>query len=167
MSESTHPDAGTSTADQAREEDVLENQVELIQVIGLKLAAESFIVDILNVSEIVRFNELEITRVPHAHDYVLGVVNLRGKVVPVVDLCQRLQLSSAERDHRARLIVVEIADHIVGFTVDAVSEVLSLPKNQIEPGAAGEDHVIGLATVNDQIMTMLDLEKILMPPVQL
>jgi len=63
-----------------------ERIVEVIQVIGLELASEHFIVDILNVSEIVRFEELEITRVPDSHSYVSGVINLRGKVVPVVDL---------------------------------------------------------------------------------
>ena len=142
------------------EEDELE-RLDLDQVIGLNLGEEQFIVDILNVREIVRFNELEITRVPHSHYYVLGVVNLRGKVVPVVDLGLRLQLSIRERDNKARMIVVEIGESVIGFTVDSVSEVLRLPHNAIEPAATQEAYIVGVATVDGQIMTMLDLEQLL------
>lgn len=134
---------------------------DLIQVIGLEVANERFIIDILHVREIVRFSELEITRVPHAHPYILGVVNLRGKVVPVVSLGTRLGLPSQERSRQSRLVVVDIADRLMGFTVDAVSEVLRLNQDQIEPAAAAEDYVAGTATVNHQIMTLLDLGKLL------
>ena len=136
-------------------------EAELIQVIGLEVAGERFIIDILHVREIVRFSELEITRVPYSHVYILGVVNLRGKVVPMVDLGRRLGLASSVRSRQARLVVVEISDRLVGFTVDAVSEVLRLHQSQIEPAASAEDYVTGTATVNHQIMTLLDLEKLI------
>jgi chemotaxis signal transduction protein len=121
-----------------------EKKVEVIQVIGLELSGEHFIVDILNVREIVRLEELEITRVPHAHYYVLGVINLRGKVVPVVDLGLRMHMKSHQRDTRARLVVVEIDEKVVGFTVDA--------------GRA--TYAAGVAMVNDQIMTLLELSEL-------
>jgi purine-binding chemotaxis protein CheW len=92
---------------------------------------------------------------------VLGVVNLRGKVVPVVDLGLRLQLSIKERDNKSRLIVVEVGDSVVGFTVDAVSEVLRVPQDSIEPTTSQETYIVGVATVDEQIMTMLDLENLL------
>lgn len=136
-------------------------EADLIQVIGLEVANERFIIDILHVREIVRFSELEVTRVPHAHPYILGVVNLRGKVVPVVSLGTRLGLPSQGRSRQSRLVVVDIADRLMGFTVDAVSEVLRLSQDQIEPAAAAEEYVAGTATVNHQIMTLLDLGKLL------
>jgi len=104
---------------------------------------------------------LEITRVPHSHYYVLGVVNLRGKVVPVVDLGLRLQLSIKERDNKSRLIVVEVGDSVVGFTVVAVSVKQSVPQDSIEPTTSQETYIVGVATVDEQIMTMLDLENLL------
>ncbi|MCC7261312.1 MAG: purine-binding chemotaxis protein CheW [Candidatus Latescibacteria bacterium] len=136
-------------------------EADLIQVIGLEVTNERFIIDILHVREIVRFSELEITRVPHSHLYILGVVNLRGKVVPVVDLATRLGLQSQGRSRQSRLVVVDIADRLMGFTVDAVSEVLRLSQEQIEPSANTEEYVAGTATVNHQIMTLLDLGKLL------
>jgi purine-binding chemotaxis protein CheW len=100
--------------------------------------------------------------VPYSHPYILGVVNLRGKVVPMVDLGKRLELQSQERSSQVRLVVVDIRDRLVGFTVDAVSVVLRLSSEQIEPPAAtAEAYVVGTATVNHQIMTLLDLEKLL------
>ena len=152
---------GLQTSKDEDSEEGKESYVEYIQVIGLQVGGESFIIDILNVREIVRLRELEITRVPHAHFYILGVCNLRGKVVPVVDLGTRLGLHKVEAGRRSRMIVVEAGGRVVGFTVDAVSEVLRLPKEIIEPPASREEYVVGVATVEGQIMTMLDLEKVL------
>ncbi len=146
---------------EAAAEEVDERAIEVIQVIGLELVGEHFIVDILNVSEIVRLEELEITRVPHAHYYVLGVINLRGKVVPVVDLGLRLQMQSHERDERARLVVMEIGENLVGFTVDAVSEVLRLPKDEIEATDDRASYAVGVAMVDGQIMTLLEVSELI------
>ncbi len=168
MSEETIQDhisnLGTALPASAEEEEL--ETLDMDQVIGLNLGEEQFIVDILNVREIVRFNELEITRVPHSHYYVLGVVNLRGKVVPVVDLSRRLQLSIKERDNKARMIVVEIGESVIGFTVDSVSEVLRLPQNAIEPATSEDAYIVGVATVDGQIMTMLDLGQLLSETVE-
>ena len=136
---------------------------EQMQVIGLQVNGEHFVVNILNVHEIVRFGEHEITRVPDSHEYILGVINLRGKVVPVVDLGTRLGLGR-ERDRRMRMVMVEIGDGLVGFAVDAVSEVMLLPENEIEPAISGEEYAVGITTLNGQIATLLDLEKTLLAP---
>jgi purine-binding chemotaxis protein CheW len=159
----TEPAAATEKRPETRLDISDETQeAELIQVIGLEVSGERFIIDILYVREIVRFSELEVTRVPYSHPYILGVVNLRGKVVPMVDLGKRLELQSQERSSQVRLVVVDIRDRLVGFTVDAVSVVLRLSSEQIEPPAAtAEAYVVGTATVNHQIMTLLDLEKLL------
>lgn len=133
---------------------------EQIQVIGLQLSDEHFVVDILNVREIVRFSELEITRVPHSHEYILGVTNLRGKVVPVVDLGICLGLAG-ERGGRTRTVVVEIGGQEIGFAVDAVSEVVLLSGEAIEPATSGEEYAVGITTVGERITTVLDLERTL------
>lgn len=138
--------------------------VPKIQVIGLEIAGERFLIDILNVREIARFEGLEITRVPQSHPYILGVMNLRGKVVPVVDLAHRLGLRESG-GRPTRMIVVEMGDQLVGFTVDQVSQVLRLPENAIAPLAAKEDFVAGTATIDGRITTMLDLRKMFVAPV--
>ncbi len=138
-------------------------QPDWLQVIGLRLGDERFIVDIHHVREIVRATDLDITRVPHSHAYVLGVVNLRGKVVPVIDLARRLGMAAAAAGgHQRRLIVAEFDDRRVGFTVEAVSEVLRLPAAAItEPDVAEQaDYVLGVAMVNGQIMCRLDLPRL-------
>ena len=111
--------------------------------------------------EIVRLEELEITRVPHSHYYVHGVINIRGKVVPVVDLGLRMHMKGHMRDERARLAVVEIDERVVGFTVDAVSEVLRLPRDEIEASDGRSTYAAGVAMVDGQIMTLLELSELL------
>jgi purine-binding chemotaxis protein CheW len=138
-------------------------EIDAVQVIGLQVASEYFAINILDVDEIVPFKELEITRVPHGHFYVLGVVNLRGKVVSVIDLSTRLGLRS-DLERLNRMIVVEVDGQRIGFTVDAVSDVLSLPKDAIEPPTTAEEYITGVATVDGQIMTILNLEKTLVSP---
>lgn len=151
-------------AEEATQREAEKVKVDSIQVIGLELDDERFVVDILNVREIVRFAELDITRVPHAHPFVLGVVNLRGKVVPMIDLGQRIGLDSLPKGNEARAIVVELKERLLGFTVDAVSEVLRLPKDQIQPSTSSEEYVLGVVMVGEQIMSLLDLEKLLLEP---
>ena len=137
-----------------------DEDTEQIQVVGLQVGDEYFVVDILNVRGIVRFGELEITRVPHSHEYILGVTNLRGKVVPVVDLGICLGLGG-ERGLRTRMVVVEIGGQEIGFAVDAVSEVMRLPAKAIEPATSGEEYAVGITTVGERITTVLDLERTL------
>ena len=142
----------------AQAEDLMEAEEAALQVIGFNLGQAHFVVDILHVREIMRFNELEITRVPYSHPYILGVVNLRGKVVPMIDLGQRLGGSSVEGGDRARAVVVELKQELLGFTVDSVSEVLRLQQDEIQPPASSEEYVVGVAMMNGQIMSLLDLK---------
>ena len=161
------PDQENSPAlapDVSDTEDRDESQGLRIQVIGLHVAEEHFIVDILRVREIVRLGELVTTRVPHAHPYVLGVTNLRGKVVPVIDMGARLRLAPTVKTPAARMIVVEMGENGVGFTVDSVSEVLSLEAETLATPASAEPYVEGVTTLNGRILTLLNLEMLLAPP---
>jgi purine-binding chemotaxis protein CheW len=104
---------------------------DLFQLVSFKLGTEEFGVDILDVQEINRMTE--ITTVPQAPEFVEGVINLRGKVIPIVDLRKRVDMGVKEYDKDTRIVVVNIEKNTVGLIVDSVSEVLRIPKSSVEP----------------------------------
>ena len=120
-----------------------ERDEEILQLVTFHIGEEEFGVNILDVREINRM--MEITRVPHAPEFVEGVINLRGQVIPIVDLRRRFGLKAVEHDKNTRIVVVELADKVVGFLVDSVSEVLRVPNSVVEPPppiVAGIDRVV-------------------------
>jgi purine-binding chemotaxis protein CheW len=137
---------------------------ELIQLVTFSIGEEEFGVDILKVQEIIR--TMEITKVPRAQAFVEGVINLRGKVIPIIDLRRRFGLSSKTHDKHTRIIVIEINNMIVGFVVDSVSEVLRIPSGTVEPPppvVAGVDseYISGVGKLQDRLLILLDLDKLL------
>ena len=100
---------------------------ELMQLVSFKLGSEEFGIDILKVQEINRI--VEITHVPKSPDFVEGIINLRGKVIPIIDLRKKFGLEQKEYTKNTRIIVIELeGGRITGFIVDSVSEVLRIPK---------------------------------------
>ena len=137
---------------------------ELIQLVTFSIGEEEFGVDILKVQEIIR--TMEITKVPRAQEFVEGVINLRGKVIPIIDLRRRFGLSSKEYDKHTRIIVIEISNMIVGFVVDSVSEVLRIPAGTVEPPPAvvagmDSEYISGVGKLHDRLLILLDLDKLL------
>lgn len=137
---------------------------ELIQLVTFSIGEEEFGVDILKVQEIIRI--MEITKVPRAQDFVEGVINLRGKVIPIIDLRRRFGLHTKDHDKHTRIIVIEINNMIVGFVVDSVSEVLRIPAGTVEPPppvVAGVDseYISGVGKLQDRLLILLDLDKLL------
>jgi len=137
---------------------------EILQLVSFKIANEEFGVDILNVQEINKMTQ--ITKVPNAPDFVEGVINLRGRVIPIIDLRTRLKLEKKQHDKDTRIIVVEISNKTVGFIVDAVNEVLRIPTNIIEPPpqlATGidSDFIRAVGKLEDRLLILIDLEKVL------
>lgn len=137
---------------------------EILQLVSFKIGNEEFGVDILRVQEINRM--MEITKVPNAPDFVDGVVNLRGRIIPVVDLRTRLGMPRAEHDSKTRIVVVDLDGKTVGFIVDEVSEVLRIPKNITEPPpdmVAGieADYITAVGKLEDRLLILLELERIL------
>jgi purine-binding chemotaxis protein CheW len=135
-----------------------------IQLVVFDLASEHYGVDISDVREIMRMQN--ITKVPGAVSYVEGVINLRGKVLPVLDLRKRLGLKVAEQTEESRIVVVDIADGEVGVIVDAVTEVLRVPNASIEPPSSmvaqgNSDYLRGIAKLTDRLIILLDLNKLL------
>jgi purine-binding chemotaxis protein CheW len=137
---------------------------ELLQLVSFNIGDEEFGVDILKVQEINRM--LDVTRVPNAPEYVDGVINLRGKVIPIIDLRRRFGMERKEHDKNTRIVVVELSGKVVGFVVDAVSEVLRIPKSVTEPPppiVAGVDaeYITAVGKLEDRLLILLDLEKVL------
>ena len=137
---------------------------EIIQIVSFRLGEEEYGVDILNVQEIIKM--LDITRVPNSPDFVEGVINLRGKVLPVIDLRKRLGLPKKEHDKSTRIIVVEMDHKTVGFIVDSVSEVLRIPSSSLEAppqmsNGVGEEFINAVGKLQDRLLILLDLRRIL------
>jgi purine-binding chemotaxis protein CheW len=137
---------------------------ELLQLVSFKIGNEEYGVDILNVQEINKMTQ--ITKVPNAPEYVEGVINLRGRVIPIIDLRTRLKLEKKEYDKDTRIIVVEICKKTVGFIVDAVKEVLRIPLSITEAPpeiVAGFDSefIKAVGKLEDRLLILIDLEKIL------
>ncbi len=137
---------------------------ELLQLVSFNIGSEEFGVDILKVQEINRM--VDITRVPQAPHYVEGVINLRGRVIPIIDLRKRFSLETREYDKNTRIVVVDIVGHITGVVVDAVSEVLRLQAGTIEPApeivtGISSEYIKGVAKLEDRLLILLDLSKVI------
>jgi purine-binding chemotaxis protein CheW len=135
----------------------------ILQLVSFQLDQEEFAIDILGVQEIIRL--VEITPVPNAPYYVEGVINLRGKVIPIVNLRSRFGLSPASPTKDTRIIIVEVLDSILGFIVDSVEEVLRLPEEYMEPpptsGRGGSDEFHkGIGRVDGRLLILLDLPRL-------
>ncbi|HED07503.1 MAG TPA: purine-binding chemotaxis protein CheW [Ignavibacteria bacterium] len=136
---------------------------ELLQLVSFNLDEEEFGVDILKVREINKM--LQITRVPNSPHYVEGVINLRGRIIPVVDLRAKVGLKKKSYNNNTRIIVVEIADKTIGFIVDKVSEVLRIPKNVTEAppeliAGIDSDYITAVGKLEDRLLILLDLNKV-------
>lgn len=137
---------------------------ELLQLVTFSIGEEEFGVNILKVQEIIR--TMEITKVPRSPEFVEGVINLRGKVIPIIDLRRRFGLISKPEDKDTRIIVIEINSIIVGFVVDAVSEVLRIPASTVEPpppvvAGVESDYISSVGKLKDRLLIMLDLDRLL------
>jgi purine-binding chemotaxis protein CheW len=137
---------------------------DLIQLVSFTLGDEEFGVHVLKVREIIRMPE--VTRVPNTPSYVEGVINLRGKVIPVMSMRKRFGLEELEFDNRTRIMVMDVEGELMGFIVDAVSEVIRISQEEIQPPPAvvssGVDHecLSGVISQSERLLVLLDLEKI-------
>ena len=132
-----------------------------LQIVVCELADEHYGLDIAKVFEIIRHQQ--ITPVPRAPAFVKGVINLRGRIIPVVDLRSRFGMAEVEPTKETRIVVAETSSNRVGLIVDGVSEVLMLGADSVEPTpevAAGEDaeYLRGIANLGDRLVLLLELD---------
>ena len=153
-------ESGTRETEQAHE--------ELLQFVGFHVGGEEFVINILRVQEIIRTQQL--TRVPNSPECMEGVMNLRGKIIPVIALRKRFGLEEIEPDKQNRIVVVEIQGTVLGFAVDAVSEVLRIPARTVEPpprlGPVEREYVAGVGKLGDRLLILLDTDRLLTGPEQ-
>ncbi|MDK2834299.1 MAG: purine-binding chemotaxis protein CheW [Methanolobus sp.] len=141
------------------------NAADLLQLVVFELGGEEFGVEIMNVQEIIRMPEM--TQIPHSPDFVEGVINLRGRIIVVVNLSKRFNLQSRVADENSRIIVVEIGKTVVGMIVDSVNEVLRIPKSSVEPAPelvmskVSKNYLKGVGKIDKRLLILLDLARVL------
>lgn len=160
---------GTSDAvtdvsvDEYKEHQHEEHQEDHSQLVSFRLANEEYGMDIMHVQEIIMIGSL--TQMPQVPDYVRGLINLRGHVIPIFDLRIRFGLVVEKTSEHSRIIVLNVGDKTIGIIVDAVNEVLRLTRDQIEPapegvGRVSHEFLSGLVKLEGRILLMLNIEQI-------
>ncbi len=147
-----------------KKSDALILKDEYDQVVGFMLKDELFGVDILNVEEIIK--PVDFTYVPNTKPFVMGVMNLRGKIIPIVDLRLKFGLEKKPIDAESRIIVTHMEEYTVGFIVDKIERVYYIEKKSIEPTPPNipqtiEKYVKGVGKMENSIMTLLNIESLL------
>jgi purine-binding chemotaxis protein CheW len=134
------------------------------QLVIFELGEENYGVEISAIESIIKMQP--ITKVPHSPSFVEGITNLRGTVLPVIDLRKRFDLPPAERNRDTRIVVTNLGDKKVGMTVDSVSEVLTIQSNLVEPppsmiSSGHTEFLQGIVKISDRLIILLNLERIL------
>lgn len=134
------------------------------EFLAFKLGKEEYGVDILRVQEIRSYEEP--TRMANAPDFIKGVINLRGVIVPIVDMRLKFNLDEANYDGFTVVIVLNIGQQVVGMVVDSVSDVITLTPQQLRPvpefsSAIGSDHLLAIGSLEERMLILLDIEKLM------
>ncbi|MBP6990378.1 MAG: chemotaxis protein CheW [Spirochaetes bacterium] len=148
----------------AEDEEELVAEGAIIQLVSFVLDDVEYGVDILAVHEILRFPE--ITRLPNTPNFIIGVINLRGNVIPVVDVRRRFGFPRAKVTDLTRIIVIETNDKLVGLMVDNVHQVVRITQNNVDPPSeliegVSEKYIWGIGRLKDRLIVILNLANIL------
>lgn len=137
---------------------------EIVQWVTFRLDNEKYGIRVMQVQEVLRMTE--IAPVPGAPDYVLGIINLRGNVVTVIDSRKRFGLSDTEADDSTRIVIIEAEKHVVGILVDSVAEVVDLNTSEIDaaPNVGNDDsskYIQGVSSRDKELLILVDVNKLL------
>ncbi len=138
---------------------------EELQLVVFNIGPEEFGMEIMKVQEIIRMTN--ITKIPQASNYIRGIINLRGKIIAVINLNMIMGMQSKEQDENTRIIVADIDNIVMGFIVDSVSEVIRMPASSIEPAPAiiaskiGTEFVNGVGKIGDRLLILPDFKRII------
>lgn len=147
------------------EETLVREDIDLLELVGFKLGEEEFGIDIINVNEIIKMQK--ITSIPNAPSDILGIVNIRGKIIAVVDTRLKLGIYPKEFDNETRIIILEFNKKPIGFIVDEVTEVLRISKKTLNDvpdmvsTKMNTDYIKSIANIEDKIIILLDLQNLL------
>ena len=144
----------------------IRDEGELNQLISFEVGGEEYGMEILRVKEVIRLRE--IIRLPRAPSFVKGIINLRGDVIPIIDLRDRFGLEHQEYSTMTRVIVVDVEGRLVGMVVDAASQVVRIPADQIEPpppivGGLSAEYIKGVGKLDERLVILLNIDRILSP----
>lgn len=139
-------------------------QSNILELVGFTIANEFFALEINSIREIIKVND--ITRVPNTPKYIKGVINLRGKVIPIIDMRKKLNLKQIDYDKNTRIIILEFNNMIVGIIVDSVREVLRIDSSVTEPPPAlvkggTSDYISAVGKLDDKLINILNLDYLL------
>ena len=159
MIEATRVDTGRAAASRA------DPAAARHEYLAFTLGREEYGIDILKVQEIRGYET--VTRIANAPDFIKGVINLRGIIVPIVDLRIKFQLERVEYNQYTVVIILNLMDRVVGIVVDGVSDVLTLQSQQIKPapefsGALDTEYIRGLGSIDERMLILVDIERLLM-----
>jgi len=134
------------------------------EYLTFRLASESYGIDILRVQEIRGYDA--VTRIANTPEYIKGVINLRGVIVPIVDLRIKFKVGEVTYHEFTVVIIINVLGRVVGIVVDSVSDVVALSQEQIKPapefgGALDTRYLTGLGTLNDEMLILVDIEKLI------
>src|SRR5262245_36987287 len=135
----------------------------VIQLVGFRLDNEDYAIAITKIQEIILMKP--ITRIPQVPDFIEGLINLRGSVIPIVNLRRRFGLPPRELDDETRTIVVNVHDKTVGCIVDAVTQVMRINRDQVQPPplsvmSVSHQYISGLARLEDRLLIILDIDRL-------
>ena len=137
---------------------------ELRQFISFSVGEEEYGLELLRVKEVIRIRE--ITWLPKAPTFVKGIINLRGDVIPIIDLRDKFGLESKEATSTTRVIVVEVEGRLMGMVVDSASQVVRIPADQIDPpppvlGGFSQEFITGVGKMEDKLIILLNADAVL------
>jgi len=141
----------------------IEKEEDLKQIISFKIKDEEYGLEILKVKEVIRIKE--ITKLPKAPDFVKGVINLRGDVIPIIDLREKFGISGDKYSETKRVIIVEVEERSMGIIVDSVSHVIRIAESQIDTspflGGISKEFISGVIKFDERLIVLLNIDKIL------
>ena len=144
-----------------------DSDISAREFLAFKLGKEEYGIDILKVQEIRGYEA--VTRIASAPEFIKGVINLRGIVIPVVDMRIKFQLGEAVYDQFTVVIILNINGRVVGMVVDSVSDVTTLTQDQVKPPpemgtAFSTEYIIGLGTIDDRMLILVDIDRLMTSP---
>jgi purine-binding chemotaxis protein CheW len=140
-----------------------ETSQELFQLVSFQLDNEEYGVEVLKVREIIRM--VNITHMPSSSQHVEGIINLRGKVIPIISMRKRFGLMEAENSGQMRIIIMGLGDELIGFIVDSVSEVIRVSSGEIQPAPSvaadgvDQEYIAGVINHGERLLVLLNLDR--------
>jgi purine-binding chemotaxis protein CheW len=146
-----------------QQDDEAKAEGAVVQIVTFRLGNAEYGIDIMQAKEIIKMEK--ITLIPNAPEYVEGVINLRGNVIPIIDLKKRFHLEEGEGEQDTGIIIVRVENVEMGIIIDSISKVISIPEDDVQPpppvfAGIGQKYIQGVARLEDRLLIILDLQKL-------